>query len=185
MVGDRNAGLLNAVNALLPHALYQRCMVHSERNVLSKIPTRHMQWASDALKAIFASETHEAALSKAERVAIDMDRKKLREAAACLREGVSETTTYLLDEFPHNHRRRIRTDNMIERLNREIRRRTKVVGAFPNGQSALMLICARIQYVTQTWNERRYLDMSTQATTVEPTTQTGITDEPEPKCANQ
>jgi transposase-like protein len=114
-----------------------------------------------------------------------MDRKKLREAAACLREGVSETTTYLLDEFPHNHRRRIRTDNMIERLNREIRRRTKVVGAFPNGQSALMLICARIQYVTQTWNERRYLDMSTQATTVEPTTQTGITNEPEPKCANQ
>ena len=59
------------------------------------------------------------------------------------------------------HRRRIRTNNMIERLNREIRRRTRVVGSFPDGNSALMLICARIRYVTANeWSTRRYLDMS-------------------------
>lgn len=82
-------------------------------------------------------------------------------AANCLREGVGETTTYLLDEFPDGHRRRIRTNNMIERLNREIRRRTRVVGGFPDGNSALMLVCARIRYVTANeWSTRRYLDMS-------------------------
>lgn len=66
-----------------------------------------------------------------------------------------------LPEFPTEHRRRIRTNNMIERLNREIRRRTRVVGSFPDGNSALMLICARIRYVTANeWSTRRYLDMS-------------------------
>lgn len=59
------------------------------------------------------------------------------------------------------HRRRIRTNNMIERLNREIRRRTRVVGSLPDGDSALMLVCARIRYVTANeWSTRRYLDMS-------------------------
>ena len=64
-------------------------------------------------------------------------------------------------KFPEGHRRRIRTNNMIERLNREIRRRTRVVGSFPDGNSALMLVCARIRYVTANeWPNRRYLDMS-------------------------
>jgi transposase-like protein len=77
------------------------------------------------------------------------------------REGIGETTAYLLPEFPTEHRRRIRTNNMIERLNREIRRRTRVVGSFPDGNSALMLICARTRYVTANeWSTRRYLDMS-------------------------
>ena len=90
-----------------------------------------------------------------------MEGRRLKAAANCLREGVGETTTYLLDEFPDGHRRRIRTNNMIERLNREIRRRTRVVGSFPDGNSALMLGCARIRYVTANeWSTRRYLDMS-------------------------
>ena len=77
------------------------------------------------------------------------------------RGGGGETTTYLLPEFPDGHRRRIRTSNMIERLNREIRRRTRVVGSFPDGNSALMLVCARIRHVTANeWSARRYLDMS-------------------------
>ena len=90
-----------------------------------------------------------------------MESRKLKAAASCLREGVGETTTYLLPEFPSEHRRRIRTNNMIERLNREIRRRTRVVGSFPDGDSALMPVCARIRYATGSeWNTRRYLDMS-------------------------
>ena len=76
-------------------------------------------------------ESRESALDKAEQVAAEMRSRRLRAAANCLREGVGETTTYLLDEFPDGHRRRIRTNNMIERLNREIRRRTRVVGGFP------------------------------------------------------
>lgn len=90
-----------------------------------------------------------------------MDARKLKEVAKCLREGIGETTTYLLDDYPVEHRRRIRTNTMIRRLNREIRRRTRVLGAFPDGRSALMLITARIRYVTANdWSIRRYLDMS-------------------------
>ena len=161
VVGDRCAGLVSTVNSMLPKARYQRCMVHFMRNVLSKTPPTHRQWASAALKAIFAMDSRESALAKAESVAAEMEARRLKAAANCLREGVGETTTYLLPEFPDGHRRRIRTNNMIERLNREIRRRTRVVGSFPDGNSALMLVCARIRYVTDNeWSTRRYLDMS-------------------------
>ena len=161
VVGDRCAGLVSTVNSMLPKARYQRCMVRFMRNVLSKTPPTHRQWASAALKAIFAMESRETALAKAEQVATEMEGGRLKAAADCRREGIGETTTYLLPEFPDGHRRRIRTNNMIERLNREIRRRTRVVGSFPDGNSALMLVCARIRYVTDNeWSTRRYLDMS-------------------------
>ena len=161
VTGDRCAGLVAAVNELLPGARYQRCMVHFERNILAKVNPKNRDWAADALKAIFSMESRDKALEKAESVAKDMEARKLREAAKCLREGIGETTTYLLDDYPREHRRRSRTNNMIERLNREIRRRTRVVGSFPDGRSALMLICARVRYVTSSeWSTRRYLDMS-------------------------
>ena len=161
VVGDRCAGLVATVGSMLPRARYQRCMVRFMRNVLSKTPPTHREWASAALKAIFAMESRESALAKAEQVAMEMESRRLKAAANCLREGVGETTTYLLDEFPDGHRRRIRTNNMIERPDREIRRRTRVVGGFPDGNSALMLICARIRHVTANeWSTRRYLDMS-------------------------
>ena len=168
VTGDRCAGLVAAVNELLPGARYQRCMVHFERNILAKVNPKNRDWAADALKAIFSMESRDKALEKAESVAKDMEARKLREAAKCLREGIGETTTYLLDDYPREHRRRIRTNNMIERLNREIRRRTRVVGSFPDGRSALMLICARTRYVTANeWSTRRYLDMSRLGVTLE------------------
>ena len=161
VVGDRCAGLVSTVNGMLPKARYQRCMVHFMRNVLSKVPPAHREWASAALKAVFAMESQESALAKAGTVAAEMESRRLRGAANRLREGIGETTTYLLDEFPDGHRRRIRTNNMIERPDREIRRRTRVVGGFPDSNSALMLVCARIRYVTASeWSTRCYLDMS-------------------------
>lgn len=160
VVDDRCAGLVSTVDLMLPKAGYQRCMVHFLRNVLSKVPSSHREWAA-ALKAVFAMESRESAVDKAETVAAEMETRRLKAAANCLREGIGETTTYLLPEFPDGHRRRIRTNNMIERLNREIRRRTRVVGGFPDGNSALMLVCARIRYVTANeWSTRRCLDMS-------------------------
>ena len=170
VVGDRCAGLVATVGEMLPQARYQRCMVHFMRNVLSKVPPTHREWASAAPEAIFAMESRASALAKAEEVAREMESRRLKAAASCLREGIGETTTYLLDEYPPEHRRRIRTNNMIERLNREIRRRTRVVGSFPDGRSALMLICARIRYVTANdWSSRRYLDMSRLGDTMQTT----------------
>ena len=75
------------------------------------------------------------------------------------RDGFAETLAYT--EFPPEHWRRIRTNNGIERINRETRRRTRVVGAFPDGNSALMLVTARLKYLVEhEWGKRRYLDMS-------------------------
>ena len=145
VVGDRCAGLVSTVNSMLPKARCQRCMVHFMRNVLSKVPPTHRGWASAALKAIFAMESRASALAKAEEVAREMESGRLKAGASCLGEGIGGTTTYLLDGYPPEHRRRIRANDMIERLNREIRRRTRVVGSFPDGRSALMLVCARIR----------------------------------------
>ena len=76
-----------------------------------------------------------------------------------VREGFAETLTHT--RFPREHRRGIRTNNAIERLNREIRRRTRVVGTFPDGRSALMLVTARLKYVAESeWGSRRYLDVT-------------------------
>ncbi len=83
------------------------------RNVLSKVPSAHREWASAAPEAIFAMESRESALAKAEAVAKEMESRKARAAANCLREGIGETTTWLLDECPAEHRRRIRANNMI------------------------------------------------------------------------
>ena len=73
--------------------------------------------------------------------------------------GIDETLSYM--SFPHEHWTRIRTNNPLERIMREIRRRTRVVGAFPDGKSALMLVAARLRHVAGTrWGTRKYLDMS-------------------------
>ena len=98
------------------------------------------------LKAIHAMESREAsAAAKAEAVADDLESMRLKEAAKVVRDGYAETLAYC--GMPREHWRRIRTNNAIERLNREIRRRTRVVGTFPDGKSALMLVAARLKYV--------------------------------------
>ena len=100
VVGDRGAGLVATVNSMLPKAKYQRCIVRFMRNVLSKTSPGHREWASAALKAVFAQESREDGLAKAETVAAKMETRRLKAAADCLREGIGETTTYLLGEFP-------------------------------------------------------------------------------------
>ena len=83
---------------------------------------------------------------------------KLKEAAKKVEDSIEETLTYC--DFPSEHWTRIRTNNVIERLNREIRRRTRVVGTFPDGNSALMLVCARLRHVAGTqWGNKKYMNM--------------------------
>lgn len=99
-----------------------------------------------------------AAKEKADKVVEQLKEMKLHQAAKKLEDGIDETLTYML--FPMEHWTRIRTNNTIERLNREIRRRTKVVGTFPDGNSALMLVCARLRHVAGTqWSVKKYLNM--------------------------
>lgn len=110
------------------------------------------------LKAIHAQENKEAARKKAREVIEKLKKMRLNVAAKKLEDGIEETLTYM--DFPSQHWLNIRTNNVIERLNREIRRRTRVVGAFPDGNSALMLVCARLRYVAgKDWECKRYLCM--------------------------
>ena len=102
------------------------------------------------LKAIHAQESREACGRKAGEVADELESMRL---------GAAETLAY--SEFPREHWRRIMTNIWIERINREIRRRARVVGTFPDGNSALMLVSARLKYIVEhEWGKRRYLDMS-------------------------
>ncbi|MBO7726419.1 MAG: transposase [Thermoguttaceae bacterium] len=73
-------------------------------------------------------------------------------------DGIEETLTFM--EFPSEHWSRIRTNNMLERVNRELKRRTRAIGAFPNGQSALMLVCARLRHAAASeWGTKRYMNV--------------------------
>ena len=158
IVGDKCLGMCNAVAEVFPEAKYQRCTVHFYRNVFSVTPRKHTREVSRMLKAIHAQESKEAARKKAKDVVEQLRAMKLREAAKKVEDGIVETLTYM--DFPSQHGLKIRTNNVIERMNREIRRRTRVVGTFPDGKSALMLVCARLRYVSgKEWGTKRYLCM--------------------------
>jgi transposase-like protein len=158
IIGDKCQGMLAAANEVFPQAKYQRCTVHFYRNVFSVVPRSKIKTVAKMLKAIHAQESKSAAREKAAQVAKSLRDMKLKEAAAKIEESIEETLAYA--DFPGEHWTRIRTNNVIERLNREIRRRTRVVGAFPDGQSALMLVCARLRHVAGTqWGSKKYMNM--------------------------
>ena len=158
IVGDKCMGMLEAVGEVFPEAKYQRCIVHFYRNVFTVTPRGRMKDVTRMLKAIHAQETLEAACEKAQAVVQKLREMRLKEAAEKVEDGIEETLTYYA--FPSEHWLKIRTNNMLERLNREIRRRTRVVGTFPDGESALMLVCARLRHVAGTqWGVKRYMSM--------------------------
>ena len=158
VIGDRCLGMVESVAEVFPEAKYQRCVVHFYRNIFTTTPRIRMKLISRMLKAIHAQESKEAAREKAKQVAIQLREMKLHEAAKKLEAGIEETLSYM--SFPSEHWTKIRTTNTIERMNREIKRRTKVVGTFPDGNSALMLVCARLRHVAGTqWGSKRYLNM--------------------------
>ncbi len=164
IVGDKCLGMLEAVGEVFPTAKYQRCTVHFYRNVFSVVPRSKIKTVAKMLKAIHAQESKAAAREKAKLVVAALKEMKLKEAAAKVENGIEETLTYA--DFPSEHWTRIRTNNVIERLNREIRRRTRVVGTFPDGNSALMLVCARLRHVAGTqWGNKKYMNMKHLETT--------------------
>ena len=158
VIGDKCLGMLEAVREVFPEAKYQRCIVHFYRNVFSAVPRSKMKLVAKMLKAIHAQESKAASRVKAKQIVAALKEMKLKEAAAKVENGIEETLIYA--DFPFEHWTRIRTNNVIERLNREIRRRTRVVGIFPDGNSALMLVCARLRHVAGTqWGNKKYMSM--------------------------
>lgn len=159
VISDKACGLVNVLGDFFPGAQWQRCMVHFYRNVFSVTPKGQVKEVAAMLKAIHGQEDREAALEKSKQVVEKLRVMKLRKAADKVGEEITETLAYM--QFPREHWLRLRTTNMLERLLREVRRRTRVVGNFPDGNSAVMLVAARLRHVSSTkWGSQAYLDMT-------------------------
>ena len=157
-VSDKCLGLVDSIAEYYPDSDWQRCTVHFYRNVWSKVPVTKINIVVPMLKAIHSQEDGEASREKAKQVVIKLKTMKLNEAAKIVEEGINETLTYT--KYPRTHWRNLRTNNPIERLMREIRRRTNVVGNFPDGESALMLVSARLRYLAaKKWGMKRYMNI--------------------------
>ena len=158
MISDACLGLTEAIAEVFPDADWQRCAVHFYRNVFSHVPSSKVREVAAMLKAIHAQESREAAEAKAVDVVEKLKAMKLRAAAELVEHAIHETLTFFA--YPPQHWLKLKTNNPMERLLKEARRRTKVVGAFPDGNSALMLVAARLRHVSSTtWGTRKYMNM--------------------------
>ena len=158
-ITDKCMGLVESLGKFFPDALWQRCMVHFYRNVFSVVPNAKVKEVTNMLKAIHAQENLKEAQAKSVTVANKLKEMKLPRAAQMISDGIQETFSFY--SFPHEHWRRIRTNNPLERIMKERRRRTRVVGAFPDGESALMLAAARLRHIAGTkWGTKKYLNMN-------------------------
>jgi transposase-like protein len=158
VISDACMGLIESVADYYPDADWQRCTVHFYRNVFSHVPRNKTRIVAAMLKAIHAQENREAAEEKATKVIDELRRMRLGKAAELVESKIAQTLTYYA--YPPTHWIKLRTNNPMERIMREIRRRTKVVGAFPDGESALMLVGARLRHIASThWGTRKYMSM--------------------------
>lgn len=156
VIADAHGGLAAAVRKYLPEVPQQRCTVHLERNVLAKTPQRLRGRMAREVSRIFDSPSLPEAKARLEQLRLGLG-KQLPEAMACLENGFAAATRFYA--FPRKHWRRIRSTNGLERLHGEIKRRIRVVGAFPDRSSALRLITAVALHTTAIWSDRRYLDI--------------------------
>ena len=128
------------------------------RNVFSHVPTGKVRAVAAMLKAIHAQESRAAAQRKTQEVIETLKTMKLRTAAALVDSAAHKTFTFYA--YPPQHWLKIKTNNPMERLLKEARRRTKVVGAFPDSHAALMLVSARLRHVSATkWGTHKYMNM--------------------------
>jgi putative transposase len=158
VVSDEHEGLKAAVFRHFQGASWQRCQVHYARNLLGMVGAKGRKELAADLRAVFAATSSEQALGIASKVARRWREEGHEKVAEHIEEHVEECLSCLA--FPESHRRRIRTTNGQERLNQEIKRRTRVVRIFPNSQACLRLVSALAVEQSEEWvTGRRYLDM--------------------------
>lgn len=159
VISDACLGLVESIAEVYPKARWQRCVVHFYRNIFSHVPSTKVREVAHMLKAIHAQESREAATRKAEDVIFSLKSTKLTTAAELVESHIEETFSFYA--FPDQHWIKLKTNNPLERIMREIRRRTRVVGAFPDGQSALNLAAAKLRHIAGSkWSLKRYMNMN-------------------------
>jgi transposase-like protein len=153
VVSDEHEGIKAAVAGELPGVGWQRCVVHFERNVLSHVPASSMAEVAQNLKAVFKVRREKTARALAGEF-VELYGKRLPRAVGVFEAGIGDALSY-----PGSHHIRIRTTNMLERLFEEVKRRTRVVGVFPNETSAATLATEIVLRSSEQWALKRYLTM--------------------------
>jgi putative transposase len=164
-ISDAHEGVRRAIEQVLAGATWQRCRVHFMRNVLSQVPKSSQSMVSSIIRTIFAQPSQEAAVLQLRQVAQQL-RGKFPKAMDILEQAESDVLAYMA--FPREHWRQIHSTNPLERLNREIRRRSDVVGIFPNRESVIRLIGAILIEQQDEWTvARRYFSLESMAKIVQ------------------
>src|SRR5512140_123873 len=156
VISDQHGGLTEAITKHFHDATWQRCQVHLMRNILGSCQAKHRADVASAAKLVFQA----ADMPEARRRLAEFSERFNQSAAksvACLKAGFEDAMAVM--SLPEKYRKRLRTTNMQERLNEEVRRRERVIRIFPNDDSALRLIGALLAEQNEVWQERRYLDM--------------------------
>ena len=156
VISDDHEGIKAAVSAELPGTEWQRCAVHFQRNVLSHVPASSMSEVAEDLSAIFKVRREKTAQALVEEF-VSLHQKCYPKAVAVFEAGIADALSYL--SFPGSHHARIRSTSMLERLFKEVKRRTRVVGVFPNETSAATLATEIALRSSEEWALRRYLTM--------------------------
>jgi transposase-like protein len=155
VVSDANKGLIAAIRESFPGASWQRCKVHFMRNILAHVPQKEKDSFAAQLKEIWLAPSAELARQRAKQLS-ERYEKRFPKATEILEEGLEDSLAFYA--FPELDARKIASTNMLERLNKEIRRRTSVVGIFPNPDSYLRLVTTYLMEYTEDWSvSRAYL----------------------------
>jgi putative transposase len=163
VISDAHAGLRGAIAAVMHGASWQRCRVHFARNLLARVHKGHGEMVAALFRTVFAQTTPREVATQLETVA-GMLAPQFPQAAALLREAGPDLTAFA--DFPRAHWKKVWSTNPLERLNREVKRRTDVVGVFPNPAALERLAGAILAEAHDEWNvqdERRYLSEASMA----------------------
>ena len=162
VISDHHLGLKGAIQEVLVGSAWQRCRVHFMRNVLAKVPRAQGQMVAALIRTIFAQSDEQAVFDQLEEVAGSLERR-FPVVADMLRDSRDDLCAFA--SFPQSHWTKLWSNNPLERVNAEIKRRTRVVGIFPNDASALRLITAVCLEQNDEWiaSERRYLSEQSMA----------------------
>jgi hypothetical protein len=153
-ISDAHLGLQDAIRTVLTGATWQRCRVHTMRNILAQVPQRDKSMVVAAIRTIFAQPTQADAKRQLAEVVTTL-RGRWDKAADVLEAAVDDVLAYM--SFPSAHWSRIDSTNPLERLNREVKRRTEVVGVFPDTEAVLRLVGSVLIEIDDEWQvERRY-----------------------------
>jgi transposase-like protein len=155
VISDAHEGLKQAIGAVLNGAAWQRCRVHFMRNLLATVPHAMREPIAAIVRTVFAQPDYASALTQLHKVA-DGLRARLPQAAALLEDAADDILAH--KHFPEEHRRQLHSTNPLERLNKEIKRRSNVVGIFPNVRATIRLVGAILLEQDDEWAvaERRY-----------------------------